>query len=180
MDHITLITSADQARVAWEVLSQSAVWGFDTESKPTFLKDQVSDGPHVLQLATLSHAWVVQLHDMACRNVVAQWMAQPEFTKVGFGLGDDKKRMVQKFGIEPNGVLDLNVPFRHLGYRKEIGVKSAIAVLFQQNFAKSKKSATSNWAAAHLSESQMVYAANDAYAAAHVHHALTNKVPAKT
>jgi ribonuclease D len=53
-----------------------------------------------------------------------------------------------------------------------MGVKGAVAVLFNQRFMKSKKAATSNWANANLTESQLVYAANDAYAAIRVWEAL--------
>jgi ribonuclease D len=53
-----------------------------------------------------------------------------------------------------------------------MGVKGAVAVLFNQRFIKSKKAATSNWANPRLSEAQLVYAANDAWAAAMVHAAL--------
>jgi ribonuclease D len=169
---ITLVQTAAQALAAWERLSQSPVWGFDTESKPTFSVGETSDGPHVLQLATTSHAWVIQLHDADCRATVATWMAHPAFTKVGFGLGDDKKRMLHKFGVEPTGVVDLNHLFHQRGWRKDMGVKGAVAVVFGQNFAKSKKAATSNWANAELSESQVVYAANDAFAAACVYSAM--------
>jgi ribonuclease D len=80
-------------------------------------------------------------------------------------LGDDRKRIIQKLGVEPAGILELNAIFREQGYRKDMGVKGAVAVLFNQRFQKSKKAATSNWANPHLSESQLVYAANDAYAA---------------
>jgi hypothetical protein len=51
------------------------------------------------------------------------------------------------------------------GYRSEMGVKASVAVLFGQRFAKSKKVSTSNWAQPELSPSQLLYAANDAYAA---------------
>jgi ribonuclease D len=47
-----------------------------------------------------------------------------------------------------------------------------VAVLFGQRFAKSKKAATSNWSARTLSESQILYAANDAWAARRVAQAL--------
>jgi ribonuclease D len=47
-----------------------------------------------------------------------------------------------------------------------------VAVLFQQRFIKSKKASTSNWAQPRLSEAQLVYAANDAYAAIRVFNAL--------
>jgi ribonuclease D len=75
-------------------------------------------------------------------------------------------------GIEPQGILDLNAIFHQRGYRKDMGVKGAVAVLFERCFVKSKKAATSNWAQAHLTEAQLIYAANDAYAAIRVWHAL--------
>ena len=172
LDRITLVTTGQQAKLAHDTLVASRAWGFDTESKPTFRMGEVSDGPHVLQLATGDHAWVFQLHDPECRAVAADLLARPGIAKAGFGLGDDRKRIVQKFGIEPAGILELNAVFRAQGYRKEMGVKGAVAVLFNQRFQKSKKAATSNWANLHLSESQLVYAANDAYAAYRVWEAL--------
>lgn len=171
MDRIVLVQTAEQAQAAWGELSQAPAWGFDTESKPTFVKDQVSDGPHVLQLATLDKAWVIQLHDPDCRVLAASWLSHP-VVKAGFGLGDDHKRIVTKLQVLPVGVMDLNTSFRQCGYRQDMGVKAAVAVLFEQRFVKSKKAATSNWAQPRLSEAQIVYAANDAYAAARVYHAL--------
>jgi ribonuclease D len=128
-----------------------------------------------LQLATLEHAWVFQLHDPACRAVAAELLALPGFVKAGFGLGDDKKRIRSKLGIEPQGIVEINTLFRQLGYRKEIGVKSAVAVLFKQRFIKSKKASTSNWSLPNMSENQLIYAANDAYAAVRVYDALQTK-----
>ena len=172
LDRITLVVTALQAREAAEALADHAVWGFDTESKPTFVREQVSEGPHIVQLATLKHAWVFQLQDPGCRDTVAGLLAQAAHTKAGFGLGDDTKRIQSKLLVEPAGVLELNTVFRERGYRKDMGVKGAVAVLFGQRFIKSKKAATSNWANPRLSESQLVYAANDAFAAARVAEAL--------
>lgn len=172
LEHITLVNSGPQAVEARAALRDHAAWGFDTESKPTFFKDQASDGPHIVQLATLQHAWVFQLSDPACRDLVAGLLAEAAHTKAGFGLGDDISRIVSKLGVEPACVLELNTVYRKLGYRKDIGVKGAVAVAFNQRFIKSKKAATSNWAHPHLSESQLIYAANDAYAAARVLDAL--------
>jgi len=172
LDRITLVEGATQAREACAALRDHPAWGFDTESKPTFVKEQVSDGPHIVQLATHQHAWVFQLTDKACRELVAGLLADAGFIKAGFGLGDDTKRIVSKLLVEPAGVLELNHVFRQRGYRKDMGVKGAVAVLFNQRFIKSKKAATSNWANPRLSEAQLVYAANDAYAAARVHAAL--------
>lgn len=171
-DRIALVATSAQAHQAQAELRLTMVWGFDTESKPTFVKDQVSDGPHIVQLATLDKAWVFQLHDPACRAVVAQLLALPGFTKAGFGLGDDRKRIQSKLAVQAVDVLELNTVFRQRGYRKDMGVKGAVAVLFKQRFIKSKKAATSNWSLPSLSQAQLVYAANDAYAAIRVFHAL--------
>ena len=172
LDRITLVSTAKQAQQAHDALISARAWGFDTESKPTFKVGETSDGPHVLQLSTAERAWVFQLHDLECRAVAADLLARPGIVKAGFGLGDDRKRILQKFGVEPADVLELNTIFKAQGYRKEMGVKGAVAVLFKQRFQKSKKAATSNWAVERLSESQLIYAANDAYAAYRVWEAL--------
>jgi ribonuclease D len=172
LSRIALVRTVDGAREAVAALTDHPVWGFDTESKPTFFKDQVSDGPHVVQLAIADRAWVFQLADAGCRAAVAALLANPAHAKAGFGLRDDNLRVRAKLGIEPAGVIELNALFRAQGYRKDMGVRAAVAVLFGQRFAKSKKAATSNWAAASLSESQLLYAANDAWAAYRVAQAL--------
>jgi ribonuclease D len=177
VQRITLVSTGEQAQAAALRLQRAEAWGFDTESKPTFRVGEVSTGPHVLQLATMEHAWVFQLLDTDCRAVAAQLLAQEGKVKVGFGLGDDKKRIRSKLGIEPQGIVEINTLFRERGYRKELGVKSAVAVLFNQRFIKSKKASTSNWALPHLSEQQLIYAANDAYAALRVWHALQSLAP---
>ena len=172
LDRIELVSTRSQAEAALAELAGVPAWGFDTESKPTFFKGQTSEGPHIVQLATLEKAYVFQLHDLACRAVTASLLALPGVVKAGFGLGDDRKRISFKLGVEPEDVLDLNVVFRQRGYRKDMGVKGAVAVLFNQRFIKSHKASTSNWANARLTEAQLIYAANDAYAAVRVFHAL--------
>jgi ribonuclease D len=172
LDRITLVTDGAGAREALARLKDTAAWGFDTESKPTFRVGELSDGPHILQLATKDRAWVFQLNDPLCSEVSAELLALGGVAKAGFGLGDDRKRIIQKLGVQPQGILELNSVFRERGYRKDMGVKGAVAVLFDQRFIKSKKAATSNWANARLTEAQLVYAANDAYAAIRVFHAL--------
>jgi ribonuclease D len=172
LDRIALISNGTQAKEAFAALADAPAWGFDTESKPTFKVGEVSDGPHIVQLSTAKQAWVFQLHDPHCRDLVAQLLELQGVTKAGFGLGDDRKRIISKLGVEPAGVLELNTIFRERGYRKDMGVKGAVAVLFNQRFIKSKKAATSNWANLRLTEAQLVYAANDAYAALRVWQAL--------
>ena len=171
-DQIQLVASAEQAWAALQALQGEKALGFDTESKPTFAKNEVSTGPHIVQLSTLQKAWIFQLEDAECRQTVGVLLESPQIIKAGFGLGDDKKRITYKLGVDLQGVLDLNTVFREKGYRKDMGVRGAVAVLFNKRFIKSKKASTSNWANSHLTEAQIVYAANDAYAAMRVYAAL--------
>ena len=99
LDRIAWVSSDAQARAAQAQLLKAKAWGFDTESKPTFRVGEASDGPHILQLATAERAWVFQLHDPECRTVAAELLAQPGIVKAGFGLGDDRKRIVHKLDI---------------------------------------------------------------------------------
>ena len=105
-------------------------------------------------------------------DVAASLIASAVVTKVGFGLDGDRTQIRGKLGIEPVAVLDLDTVFRALGYRRSIGVKAAIAVLFNRRLVKSKRIGTSNWSNRRLDERQLQYAANDAWAAIQVHAAL--------
>ena len=169
MHHIQLVDTAARAADALQALQNEQALGFDTESKPTFVKNEASTGPHIVQLSTLQTAWIFQLEDAGCRRAVGALLESPHIIKAGFGLGDDKKRITYKLGVDLQGVLDLNAIFREKGYRKDMGVRGAVAVLFNQRFIKSKKASTSNWANPQLTEAQLVYAANDAYAAMRVY-----------
>ena len=89
LDRIHQVTTGAQAERACAALAAARFWGFDTESRPTFAKGQESEGPHIVQLATLDAAWVFQLHDPDCSDLVAELLTRPGVTKAGFGLGDD-------------------------------------------------------------------------------------------
>lgn len=172
LDQIEVVSTPERAAQALKDLTGATVLGFDTESKPTFAKNEASEGPHIVQLSALDKAWIFQLEDAECRRAVGLVLSSPAVIKAGFGLGDDQRRIIRKLGVDLQGVLDLNVVFRERGYRKDMGVRGAVAVVFNKRFLKSKKAATSNWANERLTEAQIVYAANDAYGALRVYKAL--------
>ena len=166
---IVLVTSGQLAAEAYSALMAGEVVGFDTESKPTFLKGEVSTGPHLIQLATATRAYLFPL---------AQWPSAPELKailestqllKVGFGLGNDRSALKSRLGIDLANVLDLGEVLRGQGHRGTVGAKIAVAHFFGEKLHKSKKVGTSNWANPRLSERQLLYAANDAQVALRVY-----------
>jgi len=172
MDQIVVVRSESDAATAYDALMAAERVGFDTESKPTFRKGEKSEGPHVLQFSTMERAFIFQAHFVHSHPVIIEALRSARLTKVGFGLGGDLRQISNRFGIRPESVVDLDRSFRQLGYRHAVGAKSAIAMFFKQRLLKSKSVTTSNWSARELSERQLLYAANDAYAALRIFHAL--------
>jgi ribonuclease D len=125
-------------------------------------------GPDVVQFATASKAYVFQLRHQACEEVVRAILTDKAIVKVGFDLKQDQVQLRSRLGVEAAPVLDLTRVFHRKGYVRELGIKSAVAVVFGQRFIKSKKIATTNWANEQLEPHQVLYAANDAYVALRV------------
>jgi len=171
LDRVTLVDTADRAAQALVALLAAPVIGFDTESKPTFLKGEVSTGPHLVQLATDDQVFLLPVSLAANHEVLRRVLSAPEILKVGLGLGNDKSVLRSRLGIELNNVLDLGEAMRGPGHRGTVGAKVAVAHYFGQKFQKSKKVGTSNWASSRLNERQVLYAANDAHVALLLYHA---------
>ena len=171
MARVTLVDNAGLAeRAMAELLAVSAI-GFDTESKPTFRKGEVSTGPHLVQLATDDHVFLFPVLFAMNHEVLRRVLAAPNLLKVGFGLGNDRIALRSRLGIELTNVLDLGEVLRGPGHRGTVGAKVAVAHYFGQKFQKSKKVGTSNWASPRLNDRQLLYAANDAHVALQIYRA---------
>ena len=161
---VRIVKSDKDAAEALTALMATDVLGFDTESKPTFLKGELSTGPHLVQLATDDCAYLFQIGAMPAVAVLKAVLESTAVLKVGFGLSDDVKRLRAKLGIETNNVLDLSTALRK-NERNTLGAKTAVARFFGKKLQKSKKITTTNWALPRLSEKQILYAADDAHVA---------------
>jgi RNA polymerase sigma factor for flagellar operon FliA len=183
---VRMVASAADAEAALSELIKADAIGFDTESKPTFQKGEVSTGPHLVQLATDRHAYLFQIgmltKDAAASSppiaVLRTVLESREILKVGFGLGDDKRRLHAKLGIETNNVLDLATALRR-GERNAWGAKTAVERFFGQRLQKSRRITTTNWALPRLSEKQILYAADDAHVALRIYRHWRAHAPAR-
>ncbi len=163
--------SEEFASATAEIMAAGVV-GFDTESRPTFVTGDVSEGPHVVQFALHDKAYLFQLHHADAHSFLLELLQSDELIKAGFGLRSDRKHILAKLGVHFNGVVDLNTLFSMDGYQKEMGVRAAVGQVLNQRFAKSRHVTASNWSQHQLTPQQMRYAANDAYAALKVLEAL--------
>jgi ribonuclease D len=165
LDRIFVPDTMEQFAAATAEIMASGVAGFDTEAKPTFLKGEVSEGPHIVQFALSDKAFIFQLHRKECHPFLIEILQSEAVLKVGFGLQSDFVQIRNKLGVQLNAVLDMGCVFRRDGYPGSTGVRTAVAITFSRNFRKSKSVTTSNWAQPTLTPRQLLYAANDAYAA---------------
>ena len=161
LEDIVLVRTQREADAAVMALLAADVVGFDTESKPTFRKGEVSDGPHLIQLADDHKAYLFHLKSGVDLTGVRAVLESAQILKVGFGLRDDLKRLHGKLGIAAVNVLDLAVALRG-EQRGDVGAKSAVARFFGQALRKSKRISTTNWANPQFNEGQLRYAGDDA------------------
>lgn len=168
LEHILVPASLAEFAAASAEIRAAGVVGFDTEAKPTFAKGEASEGPHIVQFATQDKAYIFQLHRPEGRPFLIEILESEDILKVGFGLKSDHGQIRNKLGVLPAAVLDLNELFRKEGYGGSTGVRAGVAIALNRKFIKSKKITTSNWSSPRLSPKQLLYAANDAYAALRV------------
>jgi RNA polymerase sigma factor for flagellar operon FliA len=172
--NVRLVRTRQDAEAALAALLACDAIGFDTESKPTFQKGEVSTGPHLVQLADDRHAWLFQIGApsspgaMLGAEVLRPVLESATILKVGFGLGDDLRRLRAKLGIETRNVIDLATALRR-GERNAWGAKTAVARFFGRRLQKSRRITTTNWAMPRLSEQQIQYAADDAHVALRIY-----------
>lgn len=169
LDDICVPITVDDFSRAVSHLKSAKIVGFDTESKPTFNKGEVNEGPHIVQFSTQSHAYIFQLHNPESHYPLMDLLSFKDVIKVGFDLGSDRKLLHRKFGVASLGLVDLCSEFKKQGYCNKVGIRAAVAIVLSQRFDKSKRISRSDWSCQVLSETQLLYAANDAYAALRIY-----------
>ncbi len=168
---ITMVDSPALAEEALAALLAADVIGFDTESKPTFLKGEQSTGPHLVQLALETRVYLFQIPLLPASPALKSILESPRVLKVGFGLGNDLSVLKSRLDIELKHFIDLGEVLRSPEHPGTVGAKIAVAHFFAARLQKSKKIGTSNWASTRLAERQLLYAANDAQVALRVYRA---------
>src|SRR5690606_36698630 len=146
---------------ALQALRAEPVLGFDMATKPLFNVGQHHSGLQLVQRATVSQAWLLQLHPPLALKLSGWIVAAGRLCKVGFGLDNDKHSLPRRLGAPLVNIQDLDSRFKRLGYGSSVGVRAAAALVLRKSFHKSKRMTTSNWSATQLSPAQRRYAAND-------------------
>jgi ribonuclease D len=161
---IKIIENEADAEDALKALKNEVCLGFDTESKPIFLKGEVSPGPTLIQFATESKAFLFPTRFPCAVSFAGKILSNPNIKKVGFGLNGDNKELRDKLNIHIANTEDLSVKLKRLAKEKNrIGARAAVAMVLKERLGKGAQK--SNWGAYPLKNNQIIYAANDAHSA---------------
>lgn len=168
---IVLITEPKDLHKAFKEIKEHDVVGFDTETKPAFVKGQVHK-VSLLQLAIPHKVFLIRLNFTGMDGEIIKFLENEKILKAGVGIRDDIKILHRLGRFTAGGFTELSTMAREAGLEVE-SVKKLTALLL--GFRISKGAQTSNWEAANLNEKQIMYAATDAWVCLEIYRKLNGK-----
>lgn len=144
---------------ARDELPAERVLGFDTETRPAFRKGE-SYLPSLVQIAGEHRVYIFALRRRETHDLLRHLLETAAIVKTGVSVAYDLRTLAQVFTFEPRGIADVGMIAKRHGLEQS-GVRNLAGLLLGFRVAKGAK--TTNWAAPRLSESQINYAATDAW-----------------
>lgn len=137
------------------------IWGFDTETKPTFKKGVANQkNVALLQLSNSQKTYLFRLNKIGLPKEVALLLSNPKFTKIGVSIRDDIKSLKKLTKFEAGGFIDIQDIVNDYGI-EDYGLRKVAAIVLGLRVSKSQQ--LSNWEADELTEKQIKYAATDSW-----------------
>jgi ribonuclease D len=156
---VFLIRTTEGVEKALERLSGETVLGFDTETRPSFIRGK-SYAPSLVQLAGESAIYLFQLKWQPLSSPLAGLLASGNVVKAGVAAHEDMHALEKLYPFTPAGVVDLAaVARRHHLQNQSL---RALAAFFL-GIRVSKGEQCSNWGMRDLTMRQVRYAATDAW-----------------
>ena len=140
-------------------LNKEKIIGFDTETKPSFKKGEYFH-PSLIQLATENDAYLFQLNKNQKIFKILKIFENSNIIKTGVAIERDVKDLNKIFTFKPKNFVELSTIAKNNDI-ENLGLRSLTALFFESKL--SKKEQISNWAKNNLTESQIKYAATDAW-----------------
>ncbi len=156
---IHLIESRKDLNHVATFLKSQDVLGFDTETKPSFRKGK-KNKVALMQLSTSTEAFLFRMNRIGMPPELKTIMEDDNVLKVGAAIRDDIRHLKQLNHFEPAGFIELQEYVKEFGIENYSLKKMSGIVL---HFRISKSQRLTNWEGKDLSDSQMIYAATDAW-----------------
>ncbi len=165
---VVVISDPTKVRAAFHEINAHEYVGFDTETKPVFVRGQ-RNKVAILQLAIPHKVFLFRLNATGLTPDMKAFFENESILKIGVAIRDDIKALQWLKKFTPKGFLELTMLTKAAGFEVE-GVKKLTALIL--GFRISKSAQTSNWEAPKLDEKQISYAATDAWVCLRMYEAL--------
>lgn len=156
---IVVVETDEALALAVDDLKNHNIIGFDTETRPSFTKG-VSYPMALLQLSTRTVAYLIRLNKVNISQGLIDVLQSKTILKIGAALADDVRGLQKLHSFIPDGYVDLQKIVYRWGVEDK-SVKKMAAIFLGIKMSKAQR--LSNWQAVNLTESQMDYAAMDAW-----------------
>lgn len=156
---IFYIDSISTFHQVFPLLKNKEVFGFDTETKPTFKKGERNE-VSLLQLSLSKQAFIFRLNEIGLPDELADLLSDDKIIKVGVAIHDDILGLKRLNSFQSGGFVELQTYVKNFDI-EDCGLKKLTANIL--GFQISKRQQTSNWESKILSQAQIEYAATDAW-----------------
>jgi len=170
---VNVIQDKEELPSVVKEVSKHRIVGFDTETKPVFVKGQ-RHLVALMQIALPDTVYLVRIKVTGVTPEVVSFLENEKILKAGVGVRDDIKALQILKKFTPAGFVELADMARNAGLEVE-SVKKLTALLL--GFRISKSAQTSNWEADKLDAKQVSYAATDAWVCLNIYRKLLGDLP---
>ena len=156
---VEVLSSSDNVQAAVNYLMNYDLIGFDTETKPTFVKGPLNP-PSIMQLACIDKVYIFQLDNESLYKKLFPILSNENITKCGVSVDRDLIELMYLSPFDPLSFVDLGNIARDNDVPHH-GLRGLVAMFLKHRISKGAQ--ISDWSKTVLSQSQITYAATDAW-----------------
>ncbi|MBR6140483.1 MAG: 3'-5' exonuclease domain-containing protein 2 [Bacteroidaceae bacterium] len=157
---IEVVVSEHDAVRAVKFLLKQPLLGFDTETRPSFVKGRLYKVA-LLQVCSGELCFLFRLNRIGLPECLVKLLEDRRITKVALSWHDDLHSLLGRKEFKPGTFIDLQNVANQMGIQ-DGSLQKLYANIFGQKISKGQQ--LSNWEADSLTEAQQLYAATDAWA----------------
>ena len=156
---VEVLSSNDNVQAAVNYLMNYDLIGFDTETKPTFVKGPLNP-PSIMQLACIDKVYIFQLDNESLYKKLFPILSNENITKCGVSVDRDLIELMYLSPFDPLSFVDLGNIARDNDVPHH-GLRGLVAMFLKHRISKGAQ--ISDWSKTVLAPSQITYAATDAW-----------------